>query len=81
MTELPKKAILQPRVLDPGFTKGDLIFIFVAVIAIPVIAFLAACYLKPSDPPKTYEDCKSVSEQEEFLRNELHQLLQKELSK
>ncbi|MBQ6158050.1 MAG: hypothetical protein IJJ20_03465 [Thermoguttaceae bacterium] len=82
MTELPKKAILQPRVLDPGLTKGDWIFIILAVILVPVIAVAVTCLgLKPHEPPKTYEDCKSKEAQEEFLRNEIHQFLEKELNK
>lgn len=81
MTGLPKKAILQPRVLDPGFTKGDWTFIIVAVILVSVTAILIACTIEPSDPPKTYEDCKSKEAQEEFLRNEIHQFLEKELNK
>ena len=81
MTELPKKAILQPRVLDPGFTKGDWTFIIVAVILVSVTAILVACTIEPSDPPKTYEDCRSKEAQEEFIRHELHLWLEKEITK
>lgn len=82
MTGLPKKAILQPRVLDPGLTRSDWVFIILAVISVSVMAVSVTCLgLKPHGPPKTYEDCRSTYEQEEFLRQELHQFLEKELNK
>ena len=81
MTGLPKKAILQPRVLDPGLEISDWVFIILAVILVSVMAVSVTCLgLKPHEPPKTYEDCRSTYEQEEFLRQELHRFLEKELS-
>lgn len=82
MTGLPRKAILQPRVLDPGLEISDWVFIILAVILVSVMAVSVTCLgLKPHEPPKTYEDCKSKEAQEEFLRNEIHQFLEKELNK
>lgn len=81
MTGLPKKAILQPRVLDPGLKRSDWVFIILTGILVIVTAVsVTSCCLKPHGQPKTYEDCRSTYEQEEFLRQELHQFLEKELS-
>ena len=81
MTELPKKAILQPRELGADMTWREVAIIVALFVGLPFLClFLGRCIDRQA-PPKTYEDCKSVSEQEEFLRNELHQFLEKELSK
>lgn len=60
---LPKKAILQPRVLDPGLKRSDWVFMILTGILVTVTAVsVTSCCLKPHGQPKTYEDCRSTYE-------------------